>query len=254
MQGAAGVDGLSSPERLLLVMYLTNDADEEVRGRAVATLRNLPLSFLEEILSDPDLHPRLLDVLVKFHAGRPELAPLFLAHPSLTEAAASFLAARGVTVVPPQEAAPEEEGELDEEEFQSKYQMAQNMGISEKIKMGLTGDKEWRTILIKDSNKLVSGAVIKNPRLTEGEVLTIAKSAVQNDDVMRVICSNKEWVKNYQIRKALVENHKTPLPAALRFVATLSDKDLASLAKSKNVSSVVASQARRTLLSKSKGK
>ena len=73
---------------------------------------------------------------------------------------------------------------------------------------------------------------------------------MQNDEIMRVICANKEWIKNALIRKALVENSKTPLPAALRFVATLGEKDLASLAKSKNVSSVIASQARRILMSK----
>jgi hypothetical protein len=67
---------------------------------------------------------------------------------------------------------------------------------------------------------------------------------------MRIICANKEWIKNPQIRKALAVNSKTPLPAALRFVATLSEKELSQIAKSKNVSSVVASHARRILFTK----
>jgi len=83
-------------------------------------------------------------------------------------------------------------------------------------------------------------------------VLTIAKSAIQNDEIMRVICSNKEWIKNYNIRKALVENSKTPLPHALRYMASLSEKDLSSLAKSKNVSSVISTQARRLISNKKK--
>jgi len=153
-------------------------------------------------------------------------------------------------------AGPGVEAQVDEatEEFQSKYQLSQAMGVGEKIKAALTGDKEWRSILIKDSNKLVSVSVIRNPRLTDGEVLVIAKSAVQNEEIMRIICANKEWVKNPLIRKALVENNKTPLPAALRFVGTLSEKDLSLLAKSKNISSVVASQARRVLFSKKNGR
>ncbi|MBJ6727549.1 hypothetical protein [Geomesophilobacter sediminis] len=274
--GAAGPPELLPLERLQLLVCLGNDPDAEVRDRATATLRALDSRWIEEVLRDPALHWRLLDVLVKFHAGRSELVPLFLAHPLLSPQAAAFLAAKGApaSVPAPRAAEPaaepdapvspsdlnaaegegeaeEESDEIDEEEYQSKYQMAQSMGVAEKIKAALTGDKEWRTLLIKDSNKLVSGAVIKNPRLTENEVLTIAKSAVQNDEVMRVICANKEWVKNYQIRKALVENHKTPLPNALRYVATLTEKDLAMLAKSKNVSTVIATQARRILMSKS---
>ena len=140
------------------------------------------------------------------------------------------------------------------EAFQSKYQMAQNMGVAEKIKAALTGNKEWRCILIKDANKLVSVSVVRNPRISDGEVLTIAKSAVQNEEIIRVICANKEWVKNPLIRKALAENNKTPIPAALRFVATLSEKDLSVLARSRNVASVVASQARRVLMTKRDGR
>jgi hypothetical protein len=145
---------------------------------------------------------------------------------------------------------PEAEEGIDQEEFSSKYRLAQMMGIGEKIKMALTGDKEWRKILIKDANKLVCSGVIKNPRMTEPEVLTVLKSGVQNDEIMRLICANKEWVKNYQIRKALIENPKTPLVNALRYLGTMNEKDVATYAKSRNISSVVATQAKRLLLNK----
>lgn len=146
----------------------------------------------------------------------------------------------------------EEPGEIDEddEQFLSKYKIAMVMGISEKIKMALSGDKEWRSILIKDANKLVSGSVIKNPRITDGEILTILKVGVQNDEIIRLICANKEWVKNYMIRKALIDCPKTPLPNALRFLASMNEKDVASYAKSKNISSVISTQAKRMLLAK----
>ena len=76
------------------------------------------------------------------------------------------------------------------------------------------------------------------------------KAGVQNDEIMRLICSNKEWIKNYKIRKALVENPRTPVQNALRYLATLGEKDIASYAKSKNISSVISTQAKRMLLSK----
>lgn len=285
LEGARGPAGLAPLERVQLLVYLGNDADQEVKATAVQSLRTLDPRDVRVLLANENLHPRILDVLVKYHFSRTELLPLFLDHPALSGAAAAFLAGKVADAAPPlavepgenvsQDVAQEvladaaddggeeetsagavsgEEEEIDEEEYQSKFQMAQTMGVGDKIKMAMTGDKEWRTLLIKDTNKLVSGAVIKNPRLTENEVLGIAKSAVQNDDIMRMICANKEWVKNYQIRKALVENHKTPLPAALRYVATLSEKDLSLLAKSKNVSSVIAAQARRLLMAKSHGR
>ena len=158
----------------------------------------------------------------------------------------------------PEEAGQEEESEeeapVDEEDeqFLSKYKTAQLMGISEKIKMALSGDKEWRSILVKDANKLVSGSVIKNPRITEGEILTLIKAGIQNDEIMRLICANKEWIKSYKIRKALVENNRTPVQNAMRYLGTMGEKDMASFAKSKNISSVISTMAKRLLLNKKK--
>ena len=300
LKAAAGQVRLPPTDFVLLIYYLCHDTDPEVKRLAVATLRGLDLGFLSQLLSNRELHPRILDALVQLHFKKHELSALFAAHPMLSEKSAIFLAEQALLSDPygdeqdsavlepapevgPEEATgesseeatgedagaspdagsgadsnevPVEDATLDEatEEFQSKYQMAQSMGVGEKIKAALTGDKEWRSILIKDSNKLVSVSVIRNPRMTESEVLQILKSTVQNDEIMRIICTNKEWVKNYLIRKALVENNKTPLPAALRFVATLSEKDLSVMGKSKNISSVIASQARRMLLAKKNGR
>lgn len=279
LKAASGQVALPPADMVLLLYYLCHDQDPEVKRSAIATLRRLDVAVISELLSNRELHPRILEALVQLHGKKAELAPLFASHPMLSEKGAALLATQGdysADAAPTEKETPHsgapvqtdaepvssrdepldeeepqaEEEPLDEEEYQSKFQMAQEMGVSDKIKMAMTGDKEWRNILIKDNNKLVSSAAIKNPRMTEAEVLTIAKSAVQNDEIMRVICANKEWIKNALIRKALVENSKTPLPAALRFVATLGEKDLASLAKSKNVSSVIASQARRILMSK----
>jgi hypothetical protein len=263
---AARGDILFSPRELGVVMlYLCYDSDDDIRSLARHHILELPLDTLQKIVSLEDAHPRVLDLIARCHYLKPQLVESLQLHPALAETTAIFLAEKVVsdvsesTVAPvssvqvtSEQVSPDEEEEYDEdtEEHHSKYQLAQTIGVGDKIKLALTGDKEWRSILIKDSNKQVSGAVIKNPRITDGEVLTILKGAIQNDEILRVICGNKEWIKNHQIRKALVENNRTPLQTALRLIGTLNDKDLAMLAKSKNVSSVIATQARRQLLQK----
>lgn len=253
-----------APNELGLVLaYLSQDSDDEVRSLARQRLLDLSLDQLLDIVAPNEVHPRILDLIARCHFRKPELVVRLLAHPALAPTTAAFLAEQGEVApspvsgqsAPSDDALPlDEEEEYDEEteEHHNKYQLAQIMGVAEKIKMALSGDKEWRSILIRDSNKQVSGAVIKNPRITDGEVLTIAKSSIQNDEILRVICSNKEWVKNSQIRRALIENNRTPLQTALRYLSSLGEKDLASLAKSKNVSTVIATQARRMLLQKKK--
>ncbi|MBW2476665.1 MAG: hypothetical protein JRE63_04995 [Deltaproteobacteria bacterium] len=134
----------------------------------------------------------------------------------------------------------------------SKYQIALDLPVTEKIKVGLSGDKEWRSILIKDSNKLVQNAVLKNPRITEAEVLMIAKNKSSSDDLIRQILVNRDWVKLYEIKKALAVHPKTPLPRAMRLISVLSNKDIKDLMRSKNVSTVLSTLARKEFERRSK--
>lgn len=280
----SGDIGATPPERATLLFFLCYDKIPEVKSAALAAMRGLPTHLLVELASSPSTHPRMLDLLARLHGASTAISSILLERDDLLPLTSEFLAQLSPPVraesvedkaeVASEDASAEVEGEApenagegdqeeeeetaeeeaaeEEEEFKSKYQLAQIMGVGEKIKTALTGDKEWRSLLIKDSNKLVNGAVVKNPRITEAEILTISKSVIQNDEIIRVICHNKEWVKNYEIRKALVLNNKTPLPVALRFMSTLSEKDVATIAKSKNVSSVLCNNARRMLSSKKK--
>ncbi len=141
-------------------------------------------------------------------------------------------------------------GDFEETKNVTKQQMVLELDISEKIKYAMTGDKEWRTILIKDSNKMVSGAVLKNPRITEGEVLFQAQNRSASEEIIRLILLEREWMKNYAIRHALVVHPRTPVPTAMRLLGTLHEKDVQKLAKSRNVSSAITNACRRMLATK----
>ncbi len=271
-QAAAGKIPLDGGDLGSVLLYLCHDGDPEVSTTAMLTLRELSGDRLTTILEAPETHSYLLDILGRIHADDTAICEAIASHPAVTLETLEFLSQCGIQGAAEAYEAliaiteidaddrfgdgldeeTEEPEAIAEEEFRSKYQLAQIMGVGEKIKMALTGDKEWRTILIKDSNKLISGSIMKNPRITDAEILNIAKMTGQNEEIIRAICTNKEWVKHYNIRKALVENNKTPLPFALRFMGTLSEKDVASLAKNKNISSVISTQARRQLMNKKK--
>ncbi|MHC1696491.1 MAG: hypothetical protein AB9919_00115 [Geobacteraceae bacterium] len=252
----------------LVLHFLSRDPDPEIRSAAVTGLHGLSEQLLLEICADQSVHPSILLLLAKLHGKNPKVAEKISLNPAADEQILSHLADCTLLTSEDTSTSTDPEGGDDEGEenfaeelegdveevFKSTYQLAMDMGVSEKIKMALTGDKEWRMLLVKDKNKLVSGSVIKNPRITEGEVLIITKCQLNNDDILREICNNKDWTKNYQIRKSLVENSKAPIQCTLRFLSGLTIKDLGLLAKSKNVSSVISTQARRLLMNKAKEK
>ncbi len=124
------------------------------------------------------------------------------------------------------------------------------LNISQKIKLASLGNKEARTLLLRDSNKLVAMAAIQSPRITEGEVFAIANSRTAHDEVLRCVYNNREWLKNYQLKLALVKNPKVPLPTAMRFLPLLRDSDVRDLARSKNVPAGIQNQARSMMAKK----
>jgi len=126
------------------------------------------------------------------------------------------------------------------------------MNTGEKLKLALSGNKAARDLLIKDSNKVVSMAVLKNPKITEEEVQRLALTKGTNDEMLRHISRNKEWVKSYGIRVGMLTNPKTPLTISLKLLDSVYEKDLHSVAKSKNVPNALASAARRKLEAKGK--
>lgn len=142
------------------------------------------------------------------------------------------------------------EWELSEAEYESLYNKILNMGVAEKIKLALMGSKEARDILVRDSNKMVAVAVAKSPKLQESEVETISKSRQVCEDVLRQIAGTKEWMKSYTIKLNLASNSKTPIPIAMKLLSQIRVPDLRKLAKSKNVSGAIATQARRLVEAK----
>lgn len=140
--------------------------------------------------------------------------------------------------------------EYEETQSLNKQKMVLELGMSEKVKMAMTGDKEWRNILVKDSNKTVSSAVLRNPRITDGEILFLAQNRSSSEDVIREILLNREWLKSYAVRHALIMHPRTPLPKAIRFLSTMNDKDIRMIAKSRNVSSAIVNNCRRMIAAK----
>ncbi|MEZ4704177.1 MAG: hypothetical protein R3A11_03105 [Bdellovibrionota bacterium] len=124
--------------------------------------------------------------------------------------------------------------EVGEKEKLSMYQYVQTLRTGEKIKLALKGNKEARNLMIKESNKIVCTAVIKNPRITDGEVLAICLNRSINDDIIRIISEKKDWIKNYSVQHALAAHPKTPYLTAVRFTRNLNVSDLKRLAKNKN--------------------
>jgi hypothetical protein len=119
------------------------------------------------------------------------------------------------------------------------------MTVKDRIKLGMKGDREARSILIRDSNKLVATAVIHNPRITEHEVENIAAMRTIAEEVLRLIAMNRAWARSYSIIHNLARNPRTPIATAMGILPRIRQKELIAIQQNRNVSEAVRRQAQR---------
>jgi hypothetical protein len=237
-------------EQIALLAVLADDPDAEIAAHANATIARLPREALDDFLST--------DVPV-------ELRAFFAAR-----AAQSSAEAAPEPAAPDDEdaakAAPEEDAAnaaapdkdaanapAPDNEDPGDPRLVSTLPIAARLKLASKGTREQRAQLIRDSNRIVATAVLTSPKLTESEVEAFAKMGNVSEDVLRIIGTNRAWLKNYAIIHAVTRNPKTPPAISMQLMHRLSEKDIKMLSTDRNVPEALRLSARR-VLSKAAGK
>ncbi|HYO76589.1 MAG TPA: hypothetical protein VE010_09005 [Thermoanaerobaculia bacterium] len=124
------------------------------------------------------------------------------------------------------------------------------MTIAEKVKLAFRGDRTARMLLVRERNKLVCAAVMRNPRMSEQEAEQIAGMRNVEDEVLRLISMRRDWMSKYNILLALCRNPKAPIGVVLPLINRLILRDLKALKDDKGVQHVVRDIARKAYLLK----
>ncbi len=132
-----------------------------------------------------------------------------------------------------------------EERRESTLKRIARLDIKARIALAMRGTKEERSILIRDSTKLVSLAVLESPKVSEREVEGFAQQKNVLESVLRAIPMHRRFVKNYGIVRNLVYNPRAPLDASLPLMKGLLIRDLKNLSENKEVSDTIRKMALR---------
>ncbi|HYV85674.1 MAG TPA: hypothetical protein VFB49_07180 [Patescibacteria group bacterium] len=141
---------------------------------------------------------------------------------------------------------------LSEEALQqtAAFQRIMKLNVAERQVLAMKGNGEERAILVRDTARIVSQAVLKNPRLTETEIAVFAAMRNVHEDILRTIASNRDWTKTYGVVVALIRNPKTPPGLTLQFLGRLGTRDLKIAAGDKNIPEVLRRHARELFISR----
>ncbi len=118
-------------------------------------------------------------------------------------------------------------------------QKINRLDVKGRIQLALKGNKEERSILIRDGTKVVALSVLEAPKLSDGEVEKFALQKNVLEAVLRQIPLKRRFMKNYIVVRNLVANPRTPLDIGLALMKHLQPVDLKNISGNKEVSETV---------------
>jgi hypothetical protein len=118
-------------------------------------------------------------------------------------------------------------------------QKINHLDVKGRIQLALKGNKEERSILIRDGTKVVALAVLDAPKISDGEVERFALQKNVLEAVLRQIPLKRRFMKNYIVVRNLVANPRTPLDIGLALMKHLQPVDLKNISGNKEVSETV---------------
>jgi hypothetical protein len=118
-------------------------------------------------------------------------------------------------------------------------QKINRLDVKGRIQLAMKGNKEERSILIRDGTKVVALAVLDAPKLSDGEVEKFALQKNVLEAVLRQIPLKRRFMKNYIVVRNLVSNPRTPLDLGLGLMKHLLTQDLKNISANKEVSETV---------------
>ena len=140
--------------------------------------------------------------------------------------------------------------ELTQQDRETLIQKVSRMSVVEKIKAALTGNMETRSLLVRDSNKIVSRAVLQSPKISETEAESYASAKNVNEEVLRLIAMNRKFMKSYAVIRALVNNPRAPIDVTMPLMGRINERDLKGLSQNRNIPDVIRGLATKAIKQK----
>ncbi len=127
----------------------------------------------------------------------------------------------------------------------SALQKISKLDVKGRIQLAMKGNKEERSILVRDGTKVVALAVLDSPKITDSEVEKFASQRNVLESVLRGIPLKRRFMKHYGIVRNLVFNPRTPIDVSITLIKNLLVQDLKNLSGNKEVSETVRKSALR---------
>lgn len=118
------------------------------------------------------------------------------------------------------------------------------LAVGEKMAIARRAGPGVLAQLRRDPSPEVVGALLENPRLTEGTLMPLVQDETAEPKALEAIARDRRWGSRYEVRVGLARNPRTPLQTALAILPHLKKRDLRTVTRASRVRAPVRRRAK----------
>ncbi len=123
-----------------------------------------------------------------------------------------------------------------------------SLSSAEKMRLAQHGGRDERAAALRDRNRSLHPHVLKNPRMSIEEVVSLARNPQAAPELLKLISERPEWMGRPGVAEALARNPKTPNDVGVRALAGCSAEAIRQMAKGIGAPPHIAQAARKRVL------
>ena len=130
------------------------------------------------------------------------------------------------------------------------HSQVRKLSLAEKLKIARTANRPVRELLIRDTEKRLHAEVIRNPKITDEEIMEYTAIPSLSPLVLEWVSKQPKHMRRRGVMLNLVQNPMTPPDTARKLLPKLSQQELLRISRSSRVRQVISRAAKKMLMQK----
>ena len=128
------------------------------------------------------------------------------------------------------------------------HQQLKELGVSDRVRLARHATRPVRTLLLRDIEKRIHLEVVKNPKITDEEIVDATKISNLSPGALRYIATQRKFTRRRDVVLNLIYNPATPADQALKLMGTLNQSELLKIMRSNRVREKLQIAAKKKLM------
>lgn len=128
------------------------------------------------------------------------------------------------------------------------HKQLQELGVSDRVRLARHATRPVRSLLLRDIEKRIHLEVVKNPKISDEEIVEATKISNLSPGALRYIATQRKYTRRRDVVLNLIYNPATPADQALKLMGTLNQSELLKIMRSSRVREKLQIAAKKKLM------